>query len=280
MMEELKLLHQTYRLFDQLHRELEKFLKTPICIACGACCEVNNLGINAVEAKYIANWLSRQKPDFQRKIFSICESWLTDRIKRDGQNMLVVNGGIGTSLLKDEGIDRVLLESKWLTFRTPCPMLENSRCLIYPARPTVCRAFGVTRTASPKVCKRPPAPDKGEVGDIRFYIKEDHPKAVKVRENLERINSIIENSDYYLKQTLFIPTFIMLEMRPQRLYAMLYENEIPSAKLINMRDTAIIWQSKLEERLDVEREIGSLVDPFGVALGEDPTIIEQGGNDG
>jgi len=56
-------------------------------------------------------------------------------------------------------------------------------------------------------------------------------------------------------------------MRPERFFSMLYEREIPTAKLMMAENKSLCWQRQLDEHADVEREIGNIVDPFQVAVG-------------
>lgn len=266
MKEQLKILKETYSLAADCQKELEKYIRTPICVAnCGKCCEINNIGINTIEGEYLAQWLLKQKPDFREHVLDKCQAWMIEIPQEEDKDVLIVKGGIGIGLLQNEGIDRIMHEVMWLVNRTECPMLEDNKCLIHPARPLVCRQYGVTRvTGDSKICQRPIGQHETEA--LRCYITEEHPVSKQIAANVEKMETYLKSTKF--DKAFFIPTYLMMRLRPMELYEMIYFNDIPTAKLSMLTGTSIDWQSQIYEYEAVEEEIGALVDPFQWAIGD------------
>jgi len=209
-MDIVKTIGGAYQLIETIQKNLEKYIGCPVCVPdCGACCKINGVTINSAEAQYLVDWLGKQSPAVQDKVLGVCETWLRDKPEVEGKPVLVVDGGPGTTLLKDEGKDRLLHEVMWLTHQSPCPVLDGAGCLIHGGRPAVCRMFGVTRTtASEDICIRPAG--KGEEGNLRLHVVESDPRAIRIREKLDALQEEATRSKDMLDGCLFIPTYLML----------------------------------------------------------------------
>jgi len=238
-----------YQLFNDAQKRLEKDTGVSICMPnCGKCCEKNQICVTGMEVQQIAGWVRKQKPVFQDRIMKLCEDWLLEPVEQ-----FQVKAGIGTYLLKPEGIDRLMSELQYLESNTRCPLLdENKRCLIYPVRPLICRAFGVTRVAGITICKRPIG--KNEFGDFRAYA--DGYWRNKIGAEIER-----------LEETLIVkgilPTLLLMELNPQCLFNHIYHNDIASAKM-SLTDTTrdYLFQEDLENFMDREKEVALLCNPI------------------
>ena len=159
-----KAVQQALVMQQNLHRELD-FLATvlsfrlggPLCIPdCGICCH-QSFPIPKFSGLYIAVAINTFPEDDRQHIVEQLEKWLLKevpevrfRFSSDGQ-----------------AEEEVRIREYRLTHRLSCPLLSSdTKCLIYPWRDVVCRAYTVTRP-SPKNCPRPYL--KGESpGDRRF----------------------------------------------------------------------------------------------------------------
>jgi Fe-S-cluster containining protein len=272
MSKELKILRQTYDLIGELQHEVEKYIGVPICAGCGNCCKENNVSMNSIEAQYLAEWLKLQDPAFLKTILDRCEKWLTSPVEYKHKPVFMTRAGLGTTLLKDEGIDRVLHEVSFLCHVSPCPMMDNNQCLIHPARPTVCRTFGVTRVSPAfPLCGRKVG--KNETNEMRQSTNLNHPKAQKAKANLEYLKALVAEDPNRVSNTLFIPTYILLLLAPERLYNLLFEGEIVTAKLNPIKGENYLWQEQMEYKKAVENEVGMVVEPMRVANGYNPETI-------
>lgn len=248
----LKTLEEIYRLFDRAKEKLVKIIGVPICIPnCGKCCEVNNITCKGVEARYAALWVMKQKPEFQKRIIDICESWLLEKDDKLGTYY-----GLGTSGMDSKVLDQVRGEALYISLKLPCPFLtEDKKCLIYPVRPMACRAYGVTRIVSQDVCPRPPG--KKETPVYRAFLRDEHVD--KIKHKIEQLKE--EAKDKYIENAGYIVTLLYMELRPQKFVNHAYFNTIPSARMFQFGGGFILWQEQIEELADRETEIRMLVNP-------------------
>lgn len=261
---ELKILDEIHFELDLAGIYLRKVMKHPLCVPnCGKCCEINSITIKGVEARYIAYWLKKQKPEVQKNVVDRCRKWLFEDFEKVGTKW-----GLGTVGMPPNVIDQVNQEISWLSQKSGCPMMnENKQCVIYPARPLVCQAYGVTRVVPATICPRPPSNFEPE--DHRMYVKNKNTDRAK--ELIEKLKSTLEDSSYISTQG-FIAAMVFLEMEPQKFVEHAYHNEIASAKLIQMAGGHYLWQEQLQENIDREDEIRILVNPMAIEV--DPNKIE------
>lgn len=105
------------------------------CAGCDECCHYL-FDISPVEAIYLHRALSGLAPDVQAAIRDRARSWL---VAVAGRGSAVPGSDTGcTSAIS--GSDLLLLGMSGL--RLSCPLLADGRCLVYGARPVVCRMTG------------------------------------------------------------------------------------------------------------------------------------------
>lgn len=271
-----------FKELEKLHKQIkgaqnyvESITGSPICVRCGFCCEVTFVPFTYLEGKYAVEWLRKQKPEFRQRILNLSEEWLVKKEMNDEAMRkalkskveetakVIVEGGIGTRLLRPEGKDRLQIEANYLITATRCPFYGERECLIYPVRPLACRTFGVTRINAS--CHRPPGKYEGEQQYV--CLREDSPLAPGIQESIDRMTEI--NQEYNLldekiddSACLFLPIYFMLEFNPYRFYSLLYENLIPTAKLSKVKSKGIYWQQQVESIREAEEEIGGVVNPM------------------
>ncbi len=265
----IKYLGEAHAWLSVAEKEFVKIIGVPVCMPnCGKCCEINSITIKGIEARYISNWLKKQKTEVRNRVLEACRKWLFEKFEKVGTRY-----GFGTTRMPPHIIDQLNQEVVWLAQKSGCPMLaEDKTCLIHPVRPLVCQAYGVTRIVPLDVCNRPIG--KIEKEGYRAFI--NNSTTDKVKDNIEKMKSAIEGSSYINTQG-FIATMILLEMEPQKLFEYAYHNDVESAKLVQLGGGHFLWQEQLNENWDREAEIRMLVNPMtpSVGLGEEPS--DEGG---
>lgn len=263
---EIKTLERIHSLFSRAEKEFTRSIGCPICVAdCGKCCEVNNITVKGIEARYISMWLRRQPLPFQKKVVDVCHDWLFHEFEKVGTRW-----GLGTAKMPPNILDQLFQEVAWLCRRSPCPMLtEDKRCLIYPARPIVCQAYGITRVTPIELCKRPLG--KFEEGPYRAYL--NNRTTEKIRDSIETLKGEIEGRNYINAQG-FIGTMLYLEMEPQRFLEFAYHNDIASAKLALLHGGYYLWQEQLQENWDRESEMQMIINPMAGAIEPLSQVVE------
>lgn len=249
---DIKILEQIYRLLAKAERDLVADIGVPICIPdCGKCCEATSIIIRGVEARYIALWLERQKRNFRERVESLCVDWLTQRHEN-----IAIYRGFGTARIEGNALDTLHNDVAQLLHKTPCPMLdENKRCIIHPARPLVCRTYGVTRVVPPDMCPRPLG--RMEEGDYRAFRKDANTeKAKKLLGELKPMND-----SRYIENAGFIAARLLIELNVQRFLNLVYHNYIASAKLVQLGGISLLWQEQVDEQVDRASEISQLCHP-------------------
>jgi|GEM_PF-2155927 len=233
MLRPLRALEATCRAWDAAERELVQAIGVPICVGCGQCCATTTPLAWDVEAQFIVSWLMGH-PGGTTKILSRCEGWLLDR--DPGLTVYGLKGAVTR-----EEMQRLVPEMQRLLQASPCPMLEDRRCLIYEARPLVCRAYGVTRMAS-RLCTRPLS--KLESGDVRAHIGPLSPLGVKLRQML--VETLKGAAAVGWINSRFLATSLFAALRPDILNGYVDDNRIASAKLVLAPyNPAILFQDQL-----------------------------------
>lgn len=272
-------LHKAYRLVAKGQKRLEQEFGTPICVPnCGICCETTCPSASGLEGKYAAEWLSKQKPEFYEEVIKRCEAWLVK-----DEEYIKLFGGIGTTRLTAEGIDRINLEAAFLVMKTSCPFLtEDKRCLIHLARPLVCRLYGITRIPGP-ACQRPYGKKENKERNIRGLLSVEWCNRIKKEvkslpmgqpQPPSRIGKgsfkLSEDGFDLLWNQTFLATLIFMELKPQRFWELVYHDRIPTAKMLQFGNSQLWWEEEMEEHFDREAEVGFLVNPIsGIPLGEE-----------
>lgn len=254
----LRDLQEIYRLIDKDRDALERDIGVPICVTCGRCCESTSVTADGIETEFIVQWLRRQKPAFRDKILEKCEEWLLAKDEHVG-----FYHGIGTIGMTTDEVDRLQSEGAHLVFRTACPMLEDSRCLIYPVRPLVCRTYGVTRTTPTNICTRPLGKAEGEF--FRGVRNSEFTKRAK-----EKLASLQKPEGQYRQDRIFVATAIYIHLRPERFWNILYHNEVASGRLVRFKIEQILWQSELDEHYDRESEMAFITHPVPLEVKKTP----------
>lgn len=250
---EFQTLDKINSLFDKAANDLSHKIGIPLCVpGCGQCCRDNNIQVKGVEAHYAAQWVRQQGKDFEDKIVRVCEEWLLKRHDKLGVYM-----GVGTMPgMTPEVLDQLNSEVVYTGLKIGCPFLdEGQHCLIYPARPIACRAFGVTRVFATNQCRRPIS--KYETSMNRAFINDEN--CSKIRDLIEKLKKEIDGK--YEQDCGFLASMLYLELRPQKWMDHAYHNEIASAKLVMLHAGFILWQEQVNEQADREAEIMMLVDP-------------------
>lgn len=254
---------KVHKFFDGAQKQLEKTIGRPVCDHCGKCCEVQEIVVGGYEAKYIASWVRKQKPEVYDKIFNACENWLMTDHKitpPSGEDFSLIRAGMGTYLLTPEAMDRLGLELEWIMRKTGCPFLEGgNKCLIYPVRPLVCAAWGVTRIAGKPPCERESG--KTEFKDYRAYIDGKWKTVIE-----GELGKLIMDKAAIVEHACILPTILYLELNPQGFMNHLYHNEIASAKLGQAyQDLTALFQEDVIRHQESENEIRLLCNPIPIA---------------
>ena len=203
-----------------------------ICLPnCGLCCMENTVRVLECEAAYVISVLLPQ-PDKLRKVLNIAAGWLQESKGFDMRP---------PSVMSNEERFREYVKS----VSAPCPFLtDDKQCLIHDARPTVCRAYGVTRTTGPE-CRRPlsmkrPVPYVGGV-----------PEA--------RIKDIVGKLSKGAASGL-LPMLLLQAADPKRLNYLIQQG-VPAGKIL-LRDDALPgvltqdqWVAELGRRAEVRRRV-------------------------
>lgn len=213
----LEALIQRYNLLGIIHRsldqglcELEQTIGRPICIEnCGKCCEHNTPVVAKVEAQYV---LSLVSPGLRRAIDQALD-WL--EFNHSGLN-------------DNHRHPAEVLQSK------QCPFLESDKtCLIYAARPLVCRAYGVT-IPQDDWCPRP------------LHYTESLSSRMIIGRDTD-LGRAIASITIPEREVYFLPTLIAKLGAPHRFRSL----KIQSAKLIVGRGNMdLFYRQKVWDALD------------------------------
>ncbi len=230
MIEAFRKLHQFHRAFDDADRYLQQTIGRSTCVSgCGRCCETNTttcMIIEAIDAVSILIGVGKLK-----KAVSIAEGWLLERHNEAPSYEGMLAGCFVPPKIRDEfaAINRL-----------PCPFLSDAKqCIIYEARPMVCRAYGVTRS-SMGLCQRPPG--KGETLSQFMYMQ--------VPGLMKDIHAFKEKYHGAHREWVtfgFFPTLLYRTAREKEFRNMVRDNRVATAKIIGTElDQTLMWQSQIE----------------------------------
>ncbi|MBU0847365.1 hypothetical protein KKH23_09305 [Patescibacteria group bacterium] len=161
--EALGMLQNLHKELDFLATSLSFYIGDALCMPdCGLCCH-QSFTIPRLSGLYIAVAINTFPKDDRKYIIEQLEKWLLYELP-DVRYHYSNNDG------KEEEQNR--LNEYRIAHRLSCPLISpDKKCLVYPWRDTVCRAYCVTRPA-PKECPRPYGKGEKE-GDRRFITSKD-----------------------------------------------------------------------------------------------------------
>jgi len=231
-------LEKVHRGFAEASEELSQTLGVDLCVSnCGRCCQ-NVVAVWGIEALYLVSWLTGS--GMLSRIVGLAEDWLLEPVP--GVNTIVTIARQGQRLSEEERKD--LSPELETLMHTPCPFLSNNSCLIYEARPIVCRAFGVTRMAS-KDCPRPLG--HGEFEGVRAYYGGNGQQRLKAEIGV--MLATVKDIQPFMCQSGLLPTMLYRAIRGNKLTQLVAEGKIAAAKLAFgiISSPALLWQEQLEE---------------------------------
>jgi len=241
MVASFSLLDKIFAGFEGAARDLQAAIGVPICISnCGKCCEVNVPLVRDIEAKYAVSWILGN--GLVDKVAERCEGWLLDRMSA------LTSYGIKPGAIPEGLLPGLREEWDYVAHRTPCPMLlEDKSCLIYGARPMVCRAAGVT-TAMPVGCPRP----LGYGESLTSFARAGGPGVEEIKRNVSELLRTAENQTWLISS--FLPTALYMSLRPQKFAAYIEDSKIATAKIMQtFHNLGILWQDQLNEVWDMQQ---------------------------
>jgi len=195
----LVMLYNLHKEQDFLATALSFYLGGPVCMTdCGRCCH-QSFPIPRFSGLYIAVAINTFPKDDRKYIVEQLEKWLLYelpdvrfRFSSDGQEE-----------------EQTRLNEYRTAHRLSCPFLApDMKCLIYPWRDPVCRAYAVTRPA-PK-CPRPFYKGESE-GDRRFI----SAKASLEAQREALVNHLKEHAPDWLTEY-WMPSIIYAFLEPER----------------------------------------------------------------
>ena len=219
-------LRKIYKGFDSVKAELEDVIKTPACIDhCGRCCTTTQS--TTLEALYAASILTGTGK-------------LTDAVQR-AENWLLAKHPVAITyegMLQGFANPRITYEYNFLAMDR-CPFLgEQMECTVYDARPAVCRAYGITRTAA-GLCPRPLG--RGESISRMAYVDSN------LRETWEDFKKLAGRKNPEWLTSGFFPTMLYRAARNKEFYNLIKDNKIATAKVIGINvDNTIMWDTQVQ----------------------------------
>ncbi len=235
----LRSFEATCRAFDKAEEELVKYLGVPICIpGCGKCCEVMSVTVWDVEANFILSWLIGLGGKKMQEFLSICEGWLLDH------DAHLTTYGIKPGLLTKEQFIQLKPQVDYLISQSPCPMLTAQKeCLVYDARPWICRAYAVTRMPG-RMCNRPLS--RMESSDIRGHISTQSHIGATLKKMV--IETLRQSAEIGWGDVKFLATAIFMAIRPEQFNKYVFDGKIATAKIaIVQNNMAILFQDQLND---------------------------------
>lgn len=227
----LMAIHLVYKEYDEAAYSLKQQLRVEICQRCGKCCQENTPFAYGVEAANVVSHMIGKglMSKLQRRI----EGWLLDRYECcPTYEPLVLNK-------VTFGLDDKIRDEALALSHTPCPFFENKSCLIYEARPLVCRALGVTRVEA--ACQRKSG--RGETLTQRAIVSTEVRQSL--REEVELTMQLVPRDTW--KYAGFLPTLVYSHVYPERFAQLTASGQIATAKLVmTYPSLALMWQEQIE----------------------------------
>lgn len=230
LIQRLSKLEKIHGFYQQAEAEVEAHIGMPICVPnCGLCCQNNSPMVWGIEVEAIASYLIGQG-DLLNTVMDRCEHWLRTS-----------NGKVHPPAYYQQNTDK-LMERAHELYTGCCVLLgTDKRCLIHPARPLTCRAYGVT--SYPTDCPRPYG--LGESASSRAYNNGIAP-VVK-----EALNQLLKEcaSDSFAASVGFLPTLLMRLLRSRQFVSLVDSGKVDPVKLVRnfIHSPAIITQDQLAD---------------------------------
>lgn len=224
--------------FDLMADTLQRGLCVPLCIpGCGECCKHNTPVAWEQEAAYVLHKLRGSKS--LSMVMELSWNWLMQHVQG-----VTTTGHVGE--IKDAELMENLKHEVRVLMSQPCPFLmQDATCMIYPARPLTCRAFGVTRVVSSDMCKRPLA--QGETYYHRAFVGGGAANKMRQVIDLWRVTDNVTMEG-------FLPTMIVGLVDRPRLERAIKAGEIEDAKIMASAMTqALLFQADVEDLLKHEQ---------------------------
>lgn len=216
--------------FEQARWGLEQSLRAPICIpGCGRCC--TNKTCMVIEAANMVSHLTGLGK--LKAAVDICENWLLEKTVVGAGEIDLSYQGLPTGIVSPQ-----IKEEYHQVERSRCPFLtEDRQCFIYPCRPLLCRAQGVTRIV--EGCPRPLG--IGENSSRRMVIGSAGFSAA-----VQDFKAYCERKPEW-KIYGFAPTLLFRAAEPDKFRGLVDDNRIPSAKILGTAfDLNLMWQPQID----------------------------------
>lgn len=229
LIQRLSKLDKIHGLYQKAEDEVEAHIGMPICMSkCGLCCQSNSPMVWGIEVEAIASHLLGQV-DLLNTVMDRCEHWLRS------------NNGTHSPAYYQQNTGKLMERAREL-YTGRCVLLgEDKRCLIHPARPLACRAYGVT--SYPADCPRPYG--LGESASSRAY---NSGMAPMIK---EAVNQLLKEcaSDSFAATVGFLPTLLMMRLRSQQFVSLVDSGRVDPVKLVKnyLHSPAIIMQEQLTD---------------------------------
>jgi Fe-S-cluster containining protein len=249
-----------YRGFNNAARDIELQTGVPICVpGCGRCC-MQSVHAHGIEAEYAGSLILGslgKRPGLLSEVLDRCREWLT----REG-NWTYSRGWFGTIDLSNE-YRRAFQERC-------CFLTDDLECLIYDARPMVCRAFGVTHLPGLD-CPRPLG--VGEDQSARAIVTYDTP-ANPLRAMVDRLLKSIREPRYNRQG--FFATFLFERFRARELAGLIYDGKVPLVKQMVGWGGGykLLWQDQFDREWElaqvdqsIDEEVSVKDSSSGVVIG-------------
>lgn len=197
------LLEQIHKDLDFLEVNLRYLLDGPLCVSgCGVCCQQSFL-IPTISAQYIVLGIKKQPEVKQRLLTDRLDRWM--RYELPDVRMCFSNDGQKENALRDQEYN--------IASRLWCPFLdEQKKCMIYPWRDINCRAWGVTRPSSAKICRRPISEVEDE--KTRLYIGERDARVREIRYQVAMLIGLLNAYQPSLLQMGWMPALLYKALEP------------------------------------------------------------------
>lgn len=210
----------------------ERLVGVPTCVrGCGVCCKNAVPLAIGVEAEYVSSWAVGQ--DLLPDILDRCRDWLTRGRYTMGTK---VNSELWESLRGE--FTEALSER--------CPFLKDDMdCLIHWARPSVCRAYGVTHLPD-YWCTRPTGIGESRDAQVTFdAMTPSNP----VKSMWDRLRASIVESRFSREG--FLPLMIFERFKPDELAGLMDDGKVPIVKhAIRWGTTNLcLWQEDYENAI-------------------------------
>jgi Fe-S-cluster containining protein len=157
-------------LIDSYQKEIARasHLTVSCAAGCTACCCHWVEDVNSFEAEIMAEHLKEHHPE---KISGIVRQCGNDEISLRNLNEIVESKlAAARNDPSAAAVDPVdLLLASFYRLRSPCPLLENDRCLAYHVRPLTCRMY--VSFSAPERCD-PAITDEGDIPTYLFDLEE------------------------------------------------------------------------------------------------------------